>query len=313
MSLQFSVIVVCYNQARFLRNAVHSVLNQSLQNFELIIVDDGSTDGTHEIIAELQREYPKSIRGAFHENFGNKGLVHTYQLGISHSKAEYLAFLEADDVWSPRYLETKDVVLREFPELGVVFSPYKVLREGFWGWEMSLRQWILHRSLVKGVCFDNFRNLLRKNNVATFSAFVVRRAKMSNLPEPCDSRMLFFDWWVLLHLSACTSFYIDTKSYVVWRQRRDSTLGRHSFTDHKKELINFYVNVFRYFQENIDILSPSRQEQYMCEREKLPLFVEFYQSPSFKRFSGYFRRDPVWALDALASYIVNSWKYSPNT
>ena len=125
-------------------------------------------------------------------------------------------------MWSPRYLETKDSVLREYPEVGVVFSPYRVLPVGFWGWEMTLRQRILQHSLARQECFDNFRHLLRQNNVATLSSFVVRRTAMTSVPELFDSRSLFFDWWVLLYLSVSWQFYLDRESYVVWRQHRAS-------------------------------------------------------------------------------------------
>ena len=82
MPPRFSVIVASYNQARFLRNAVNSILNQSLRSFELIIVDDGSTDGTREVISELQSQHPNMIKAAFHEGFENKGIARTYQLGL---------------------------------------------------------------------------------------------------------------------------------------------------------------------------------------------------------------------------------------
>ena len=301
MPPQFSVIITSYNQARFLRDALTSVFDQSLQDFEIVIVDDGSADGTHQLIAELQGEHPGSIEAVFHERRRNQGIERTYQLGISRCQGEYLAFLEPDDQWSPRYLETKAAVFCNHPEVDVVFSPYRIVREGKWGKEMSLRQWILHRSLENEKPFDNFQNLLRKNNVATFSSFVVRRAAMSNVPELYDQRSFFVDWWVLLFLGATRLFYVDAQSHVLWRQHRGSALRKRHFLVLKKELIDFYVNAFEYFQKNIETLTASRQKHFLRESKKLPFFVDFYRSPSFKRLWALFKRDPGWALDSLAS------------
>jgi len=309
MPTQFNVIVASYNQARFLRDAVSSIFGQSLQDLEVIIVDDGSTDGTLALIDELQMEHPGRIEAVFHKGQQNQGLVRTYQLGISRCTADYLAFLEPDDLWGPRYLETKAAIFRNNPEVDVVFSPYRILREGRWGREMMLRQWILHRRLAKEQRFDNFGNLLRKNNIATFSSFAVRRSMMLDIPEIYDQRALFFDWWMLLCLSSSGLFHMDTQSHVVWRQHNRSALRERSFQAHKQEVIDFYVNAYRYFQEKFEALNAPRQEHFLREFEKLPLFIDFYRSPNFKRFSALFRRDPIWALDSLASYIVNSHKH----
>ena len=84
MPPQFSVIITSYNQARFLRDALTSVFDQSLQDFEIVIVDDGSADGTHQLIAELQGEHPGSIEAVFHERRRNQGIE-------THLSARHLA------------------------------------------------------------------------------------------------------------------------------------------------------------------------------------------------------------------------------
>ena len=195
-----SVILTSYNQAAYLPAALHSIRKQSYQDFEVIAVDDGSTDESLDILRSFERENKPGIRvcGAGGEN---RGLVATYATGVSEAAGDYLAFLEADDMWTPNYLAEKVRVLDRLSEVGVVFSPCRFLLEGCFGLDMLIRQRVLQWLLPRQEPFDNFKWLLRKNNVATFSAFVVRAELVRSVPLPADLRLCFYDWWLLTHLS----------------------------------------------------------------------------------------------------------------
>src|SRR5580658_9964752 len=95
----FSVIIPTFNRAHLCRAAVESVLKQTLRDFELIVVDDGSTDGTPEALAD----YGDSIRLLRQENQGQSVARNT---GLSAAKGEYVAFLDSDDQWFPWTLQT---------------------------------------------------------------------------------------------------------------------------------------------------------------------------------------------------------------
>jgi glycosyltransferase involved in cell wall biosynthesis len=93
MSINFSVIMPAYNVEPYIRDAIGSVLAQSYPNFELIIVNDGSTDNTALAISEFSDPRIKVV----HQS--NRGLGATRNVGISHSVNEYIAFLDSDDIW----------------------------------------------------------------------------------------------------------------------------------------------------------------------------------------------------------------------
>src|SRR5919112_291203 len=93
-----SVVIPCYNQAHFLGEAIESVLAQSYPNFEIIVVDDGSTDDTSEVAGR----YPK-VRLVRQEN---QGLSGARNAGLARSEGEYVVFLDADDRLLPEALET---------------------------------------------------------------------------------------------------------------------------------------------------------------------------------------------------------------
>jgi len=114
-----SVVIPCYNQARFLREAIESVLAQSHPNFEIIVVDDGSTDDTSEVAGG----YPK-VRLLRQEN---QGLAAARNSGLARSEGEYVVFLDADDRLLPEALEVSAGYLNVRPECAFVSGRYRVI------------------------------------------------------------------------------------------------------------------------------------------------------------------------------------------
>lgn len=110
-----------YNYAHFLPRAINSVVSQSYHNWELIIVDDGSTDESVSVINDFIKHNPK-IKLYQHDNKVNKGLKDTLKLGLEHSNGDFIAFLESDDWWEDNYLESKIKIIKKYPEVKFVFN-----------------------------------------------------------------------------------------------------------------------------------------------------------------------------------------------
>ena len=118
-----SVTLPTYNRAYILPKAIDSVRAQTYTNWELIIVDDGSTDNTEEIINTYRRADPR-IRYAKHET--NKGLAASRNTGVRESRGSYIANLDSDDEWLPQKLEKELAVFRTAPpSVYVVYSQYE--------------------------------------------------------------------------------------------------------------------------------------------------------------------------------------------
>lgn len=117
-----SVIIPFYNEETFLEEAVESVLNQTFRDWEIILVDDGSTDKSSLIAQEYSRNYPHKIRYISHKNNKNKGLTATRNLGVLTARGEIIALLDADDVWLPNKLEYQLGIMHKYPELALVCS-----------------------------------------------------------------------------------------------------------------------------------------------------------------------------------------------
>jgi glycosyltransferase involved in cell wall biosynthesis len=118
-----SVVMAFFNTPdAFFKEAVESVLAQTYERWELLLVDDGSTSECAEIAKCYAALYPKRIRFLEHEGHQNKGLSASRNLGISWAEGEYVAFLDSDDVWLPNKLEVQAAILGSHPEVGMLLG-----------------------------------------------------------------------------------------------------------------------------------------------------------------------------------------------
>jgi glycosyltransferase involved in cell wall biosynthesis len=117
-----SVIIPFFNGARFLRESVASVRSQSYPRWELLLVDDGSTDGSSAMAAEMAAGDLARIRVLEHPGHRNRGVPATRNLGLLHARGEYVAFLDVDDVWFPSKLDRQVTLMERHPEAQIGFG-----------------------------------------------------------------------------------------------------------------------------------------------------------------------------------------------
>lgn len=121
---QVSVIIPTFNRESFLPSAIDSVLSQTFQDLELIVVDDGSVDGTQALIQEISDSRFKSFQQA------NKGVSAARNLGIGHASGRWIAFLDSDDRWMPQKLQEQLRALGSRPEFRAVYTDEIWIRRG---------------------------------------------------------------------------------------------------------------------------------------------------------------------------------------
>jgi len=118
-----SVSMIFHNPGAFFDEAIRSVLGQTHTNWELLLVDDGSSDGSDALARRYADAHPDRIRYLHHPGRANRGTGPTRNLGISRASGCYFTELDADDVWLPEFLEQHVGMLRADPSLDMAFSP----------------------------------------------------------------------------------------------------------------------------------------------------------------------------------------------
>ncbi|KAB2835359.1 MAG: glycosyltransferase, partial [Candidatus Brocadia sp.] len=118
-----SVITIFLNTEKFLREAIESVLAQTYDNWELLLIDDGSTDGSTDIARRYAERYPDKIRYYEHDNHQNRGKSISRNLGFINARGDYIALLDADDVYLPEKLHRQVVILESQPDTAMVYGP----------------------------------------------------------------------------------------------------------------------------------------------------------------------------------------------
>jgi glycosyltransferase involved in cell wall biosynthesis len=121
---KYSVVIPAYNCRHLVLEALDSVRAQTFRDYEVLAVDDGSTDGTYEAMARYAEDFGK-LR-CFQAP--HKGLAAARNLAIAHMKGQYVALLDADDLWLPEKLARCDAFFRGHPELSIVYTPMKPIR-----------------------------------------------------------------------------------------------------------------------------------------------------------------------------------------
>ncbi|MBT8087911.1 MAG: glycosyltransferase family 2 protein, partial [Gammaproteobacteria bacterium] len=169
---KISVVIPAYNVAAFIEDAINSVLGQTHRDFEVIVVDDGSPDDTASIVKRFDDPRIRLVSQP------NRGLAGARNTGIRCADGEYVAFLDADDLWRPTKLEEHVRHLDENPELGVSYSTSQFIDEA--GAPLNLFQ----KPKLSGI---DAADLLLRNPVGNGSAPVIRKAALKDI-ESRDAR-----------------------------------------------------------------------------------------------------------------------------
>jgi glycosyltransferase involved in cell wall biosynthesis len=177
--LKVSTVILCYNQRQYVAEAIDSALRQQGKfSHEIVVSDDGSTDGTREIVRDYARKYPKLIRDVSRqENYGISG---NYRHGLSAATGDFVAILEGDDYWlDDRKLEAQVAFLLQNRDCSMVFSKIQVHNMKNATVRTLARQDALKTSKLSG---RNFLDHPSMNLIGTFSTCMFRREILESFP-----------------------------------------------------------------------------------------------------------------------------------
>jgi len=239
ISPQVSVVITCYNYGRYLEGCLRSVLGQTWQDFEVIIVNDGSTDDTDVVIEPyLADERIVYLKQA------NAGQANAKNLGISQARGNFVAFLDADDLWEPTKLE-KQMKLFENPLVGVVYSTARYIDENGRGINIRLySKYLKPRSgmVAQYLVFDNF---------VPFSSSVVRMTCFKQTGVFDESIEMGIDWDLWLRISVKWTFQFVSDPLLIYRVGH---LGQMSKNLEKRQRCSEVI-MQKFSEKNTDIMT----------------------------------------------------------
>jgi glycosyltransferase involved in cell wall biosynthesis len=197
-----SIILPTYNRAKLLPRALESILSQDFDNFEILLVDDGSTDETSEVVNSI---HDKRLRYIHYEE--NRGIGATRNEGVAQSKGDLIAFIDSDDFWMPGKLNYIVDIYQEYPQIDVLFSNYLNINQingikvdGFFQHRSEFSKlklsaldydlWLIENGLPE--------SLLSNNIIGTPSIVVLRRyvfQKVGNFSLNLGGTEDFEFWW----------------------------------------------------------------------------------------------------------------------
>lgn len=199
-----SVVIATYNMAAYLPLAIESALGQTYRNVEVLVVDDGSTDGTRDVVERLLED--RRLRYIVQRNGGQASAKNR---GVREARARFIAFLDADDIWVREKLETQIPLFLRSATLGVVYSRVAYIDEA--GRDLGIADNALFRGRVSGP-------LLVRNFIG-FGTSVVRSECFERLGGFDESIRMGIDYDLWLRLSTQYEFdFVDRPflRYRVW-------------------------------------------------------------------------------------------------
>jgi hypothetical protein len=220
-----SAIIVVRNGDAFLGEAMDSVIAQTLPDWELIIVDDGSTDETPRIIDRYARAHPALIRGVTHPNRRNLGIAASRNRGIAEANGRYVAFLDADDVWLPEKLAEQVEILDADPDLGLVYG--RTLIWHSWARAPVRADYYCDLGVPPDARYEPpvlFELLLENRAQTPTTCNVMIRASVFERLGGFDPRMrgMFEDLSFLGKALATTPAYVSGRTWARYRQHPES-------------------------------------------------------------------------------------------
>jgi glycosyltransferase involved in cell wall biosynthesis len=221
-----SGILIFLNAEAYLREAIESVLAQTRCDWELLLIDDGSKDGSTGVARLYAERFPRRIRYLTHDARANRGKSSSRNLGITEARGEYVAFLDADDLWLPSKLAEQVDRLARHPEAIMLYGPTTYWHS--WATVNRRRDYLGALGVpADTLYFPPFlltRYLARSGIVPGLCSILVRRNAVLKLGGFEESlQQLFEDQTLIAKLCLDGPVYVDSGCHDLYRQHADSS------------------------------------------------------------------------------------------
>lgn len=273
-----SVIIPTYNAELTIRETIESVLAQTFSDFEIVAIDDGSQDSTVEVVDSIRDSRIKIF------SFLNAGVATARNRGIEKATGKYLAFLDADDLWTADKLESQIQALKNNPEAFVAYS---------WTDYIDENGKFLHAGERISANGNVYACLLVSNFLENGSNPLIRREAFATVGNFDKSFPPAEDWELYLRLAARYNFAVVPSVQVLYRVRANSLSG--SVLKQEEQCLKVIKKTFSQAPENLQSL-------------KVKSFAHLYEYLLFRTLEGSLTRKKSWIS---ARYFTLALRYNP--
>jgi len=279
---KISVIVPNYNHAPYLKERIDSILNQTFQDFEIILLDDYSTDSSREVL-NLYKDHPKVSHILFNEK--NSGLPYKqWAKGMQSAKGEYIWIAESDDTSSPSFLEEALLPFSYDNQISISYCQSTRMDE----WGNIVGNWLFHtQSLIGGEKFENnflmdgnsfiINYLIYKNTIPNVSGALIKNDELIEKLDIPQHYLACGDWLFYMRILLNKKIYFTSKALNNFRFHNNSAVTN---TKKKKSLVTlFNINkeMKKYFLKYIQNENKMTKSQIeiITKNYKEGLFIDY--------------------------------------
>ena len=279
---EVSVIIPTYNRANLIGRSIQSVLNQTYQEFEIIVVDDGSTDNTEYVVKGFDDARIRYVR--YQENRGGSAARNA---GIKIASGDYIAFQDSDDEWLPEKLEKQMVIFKSASvKVGVVYT-------GFWRIQNNKKKYIPSSAITKK-SGNVYKSILNRNFITTQSAVI--KKEVFKKTGMFDERIpAFQDWDLWIRISKYYEFqYVGEALVISYYQSKSISANKKASINAHKMILDKYFEDLRKYKKilanhyfNIGsklYLNGERRESgiyFLKSIKTYPIYIIFFIAPLF--------------------------------
>lgn len=260
MSALVSVIIPNYNHARYLKERIESVLNQSYQDFEIIILDDCSTDNSREIIEEYK--YHQKVSKVIYNTQNSGSTFKQWQLGLVEAAGKYIWIAESDDYSDTTFLQ---IMIQKFTEEQIVLAYCKtnIVQETgvkgifLWGEQINPTFWGEDRLIESNDFIGNYMQF--RNIIPNASAVVFRKSSIEITPTIL-SMQYAGDWLVWIQLAAKGKITYCSQALNYFRQHSNTTRSTKTYSKEEKRIQEYFTVIHfanRVIMKKFDPLHPN--------------------------------------------------------
>ncbi len=287
---KIDILLATYNGEKYLEEQLDSILNQTYENFRLLISDDGSKDNTRKILEKYSKKDNRIIL-FFQEK--NLGVIKNFEFLLRKVENKYYMFSDQDDIWKKNKIEKSIIKLEEtnsdlvYSDLEVVDENLNIIYKSYW----KLKG--IYKKIKK---YNNFKSLYL-NNFVTGCTIIAKSEQIKDvLPLPNTSKYILHDYWIALIISQKGKITYIEEPLIKYRQHKNNKIGSKKRSDELKSVAEIRELFIQVKKEHFTVFIENNEKFVNEQIQKLnKKALEYYEmlgkkkNFNFRNWSLFFR------------------------